>query len=125
MELGRKSTNAPIYAWSGDLHDTSRWLTLAKRADGTCVMHLSGLCGPECLGRMSSVSFSIDFLRTATRGGTYQINLPSGYLLIRRQADKLSLEFGRPEEDQTTAATFLLVDLLPHLGQAEPLSACA
>lgn len=112
LELNKPGSISPIYTLSGELYDHSRWLTLVKRGDGTCVMNLAALAEPNASYRLPAVSFPMDFLRTATLGGTFQINLPIGYLLLRKQAEKVALEFGAADGEHATSATFLVADLV-------------
>jgi len=103
--------NTPIYIWIDGQYDLTRWLSLSRRGDGTCVMHLSDLCHPGKLSRLASVSFPMDYLKTAVAYGSLQITLATGFLLLRRSGSLLHLEFKSLEDLAPIKADIRIEDL--------------
>jgi len=105
-----------IYLWKNGQYDHSRWMTLVNRSPDACVFHLSDLCQPGTVSRFNTVSCPTSYLLSAVeRGGSLQITLPTGFLLIQRTDKEIHLEFRATEDSAAVKASFRVEDILERL----------
>jgi hypothetical protein len=119
-ELGMAVPSKNIYIWNEGEYDHSRWIALAMRGPETSVLHLTDLCQPGELSLLASVSCPTSYLRdVVVRGGSLQITLPTGFLLVRRKDDLLFLEFRGKDEISVVRATIKADDVLARIQSQE------
>ena len=103
--------------------DLSRWLQISGRQNGMCMLHLSELCQPGRLSSLGNVMCDRDSLRAAAEGGTLQLTLRKGYVLIRRGESLLTVEFKSHDDATFTKVSLNPDDVLARLAELDqPLS---
>jgi len=111
--------NSPIYVWINGGYDVTRWLSMSRRGNGTCVIHLTDSCSAGKVSRLTSVTLPVDYLKTAVTCGAFQITLSTGYLLIRRSGTTVHLEFKNFEDAGSTKADFAYDDFAKKIAEIE------
>ncbi len=91
-------SNTRIYVQQENGIDLTRWLTFSRRGDGTCILHLTDLCLPGRVSKLTSVIVPINYLHTSLRGSAVQLTLSTGYFGLRRVDGMLVVEF-RSKDD--------------------------
>lgn len=85
-------TRSLIYVLEGGDRDYSRWLNMTCK-DGVVTLHLADLCHPGRVSALDKVPCELEALRDATIHGAVQITVPNGYLMYRRDGDRIEIEF--------------------------------
>lgn len=78
-------------------------------------MHLPELCLPGQACALTTVIFPNRYLATAMTHGAFQITLSTGYLLIRRTAEKVHFEFRGVHDLNAVRVEFLFDDFQARL----------
>lgn len=118
LETALLSNN--IFFWKSGQYDHSRWISIANRGANNCVLQLSDLCLPGKVSRFSSVTCPTSYLKSAImRGGSLQLTLPAGFLLIQRHDEVLNMEFRGVDDLATTKASFKVADFAARIAELE------
>lgn len=100
-----------IYIWNDEGYDHSRWITIAHRGTESCVLHLTDICQPGKVSRLASVNCPQQYLQSViSAGGSLQLTLSTGFLLIQCHEDVVNIEFRGTDELSSIKASFKLAD---------------
>jgi len=109
-----------IYLWKNGVYDHSRWISIATRGADTCVLLLTDLCQPGKVSLLTSVTCPTSYLKSSVeRGGSLQLTLAMGFLLIQRSDETLSLEFRGSDDVISVKGNFRVADVLDRIAELE------
>lgn len=90
------------------------------------MLHLADLCQPGKLSKLSSIQCPTAYVKNAVeRGGSLQLTLAGGYVLIQRLDERVILEFRGREDHATTKASFKAQDFIAGIAALDEASQVA